>query len=136
MTREQPPVLLIVDDEERILSALRRVLRKEGYEILTAGGAAEALETLQARDVQGLLSDHKMPGVGGLELLERVAAFRPHCALLLITGWPEEVDPDRVRELGIRAVIPKPWDDGDLKAMLRKALASGHAPGQHADQNA
>jgi CheY-like chemotaxis protein len=122
MSHEQPPVLLIVDDEERILSALRRVLRKEGYEILTAGSAGEALATLEAREVRVLLSDHKMPGVGGLELLERAAAIRPTCALLLITGWPEEVDPARVRELGIRAVIPKPWDDAGLKATLRKAL--------------
>jgi DNA-binding response OmpR family regulator len=100
MSHERPPVLLIVDDEERILSSLRRALRKEGYEI----------------------PDHKMPGLGGLELLERAAAIRPSCALLLITGWPEEVDPGRVRELGIRAVIPKPWDDADLKATLRKVL--------------
>lgn len=122
MSHERPPVLLIVDDEERILSSLRRALRKEGYEILTAGGAAEALATLEAREVRALLSDHKMPGLGGLELLERAAALRPSCALLLITGWPEEVDPARVQDLGIRAVIPKPWDDADLKATLRKVL--------------
>ncbi len=125
MSHEQPPVLLVVDDEERILSALRRVLRKEGYEILTAGGADDALATLEAREVDALLSDHKMPGLGGLELLERAARIRPTCAFLLITGWPEEIDPARVRELGIRAVIPKPWDDADLKATLRKALSQG-----------
>ena len=122
MSHEQPPTLLIVDDEERILSALRRVLRKEGYEILTADGAEHAVATLEVREVHAVLSDHKMPGQGGLELLERAAALRPACALLLITGWPEEIDPDRVRELSIRAVIPKPWDDADLKATLRKVL--------------
>ena len=122
MSHEQPPTLLIVDDEERILSALRRVLRKEGYEILTTDSAEDAVATLEAREVRAVLSDHKMPGLGGLELLERAAGIRPTCALLLITGWPEQIDPARVRELGIRAVIPKPWDDADLKTTLRKAL--------------
>jgi DNA-binding response OmpR family regulator len=122
MSHERPPVLLIVDDEERILSSLQRALRKEGYEILTAGSADDALVMLEAREVRALLSDHKMPGLGGLELLDRAAAIRPSCALLLITGWPEEIDPARVHDLGIRAVIPKPWDDADLKATLRKVL--------------
>ncbi|MEN8182839.1 MAG: response regulator [Myxococcota bacterium] len=123
MSREQPRVLLIVDDEERILSALRRSLRREGYEILTAGSAEEALDGLRSREVSGILSDHKMPGMGGLELLEHAQAIRPQAARLLITGWPEEVDPVRARALGIRAVIPKPWSDAELKAILRKALA-------------
>lgn len=122
MTREQAPVLLIVDDEQHILSALRRVLRREGYELLTTGSASEALELLETREVGAVLSDHKMPGISGLDLLERAARIRPGAALLLVTGWPEEVDPARARALGIRAVIPKPWDDADLKATLRKVL--------------
>ena len=98
-------------------------LGDDGYEILTAASASEALELLEAREVAAVLSDHKMPGrIAGLDLLERAAAIRPAASLLLVTGWPEEVDPARARALGIRAVIPKPWDDADLKATLRKAL--------------
>jgi CheY-like chemotaxis protein len=115
-------VLLVVDDEEGILSALRRALRREGLEILTAGGSAEALARLGERQVDAILSDHKMPGGGGLELLERAARLQPRAARLLLTGWPDEIPPERVRALGIRAVVPKPWDDAELRAVLRKAL--------------
>ena len=128
MTHEQPPVLLIVDDEERILSALRRVLRKEVYEILTARDAAEALETLQARDVRVLLSDHKMPGVTGLQFLARVKEVCPGAARLLITGWTESIPDDAIREVGVRAVIDKPWEDGPLKETLRVALKEEAQP--------
>ena len=116
------PVLLLVDDEEGILSALRRVLRREGFEILTAGGTAEALTRLGEREVDAILSDHKMPGAGGLELLERAARLQPGAARLLLTGWPDEIPAERVRALGIRAVLPKPWDDAELRAVLRKVL--------------
>jgi response regulator RpfG family c-di-GMP phosphodiesterase len=116
------PVLLIVDDEARILSALRRCLRREGYEILTADSAAQALRMLDERCVDVILSDQKMPGMNGLEFLARAGKRRPEAIRLLITGWTAEVVPDRLETLGIRALIPKPWDDGDLKATLRKCL--------------
>ena len=75
-----PPVLLLVDDETRILSALRRTLRREGYEILTAESVAEALRILGSREVDLVLTDQKMPGMSGLEFLEQVAAQHPAVA--------------------------------------------------------
>jgi response regulator RpfG family c-di-GMP phosphodiesterase len=117
------PVLLLIDDEVRVLSALRRALRKEGYDILTASTAEEAMAVVDARPVDLVLSDHKMPGMSGVQLLEAVAARRPDAARLLISGWPEEVPRERLAALDIRALIPKPWDDAELKAELRNALA-------------
>ena len=114
-----PPVLLLVDDETRILSALHRTLRREGYEILSAESAAEALRILASRKVDLVLTDQKMPGMSGLELLEQVATRHPGVARLLITGWPEEIPREEIARLGIRALIPKPWDDGELKTLLR-----------------
>jgi CheY-like chemotaxis protein len=116
------PVLLLVDDEAHVLSALRRSLRREGYEIVSAETAAEALRILEAREVDAVLTDQKMPRMGGLELLERAARLRPRAARLLITGWMGEVPRARLEALGVRALIPKPWDDATLKAELRKAL--------------
>jgi len=121
-----PRVLLVVDDEARILSALRRTLRREGYEILTAETPAEALRILDERAVDLILSDQKMPGMSGLELLARAAERRPGAARLLITGWTEEVPQRQLEELGVRALLPKPWDDGELKRTLRQALGRSH----------
>jgi response regulator RpfG family c-di-GMP phosphodiesterase len=115
-----PPVLLLVDDETRILSALRRTLRREGYEILTAESAAEGLRILESCEVDLVLTDQKMPGMSGLEFLEKVAARHPEVARLVITGWPEEIPPDQIERLGIRALIPKPWDDQQLRSLLRE----------------
>jgi response regulator RpfG family c-di-GMP phosphodiesterase len=114
------PVLLLVDDEARILSALRRTLRREGYEILTAESVSEGLRILASRRVDLVLTDQKMPGMSGLEFLEQVAARHPEVARLLITGWPEEIPADQIELLGIRALIPKPWDDGELRSVLRE----------------
>ena len=122
MSGGRRPVVLLVDDEAHILSALRRALRREGYEILAAASAAEALALLEERPVDLVLSDQKMPGTSGLELLRRVAARHPGVARLLITGWPEEVPAAEREALGIRALLPKPWDVGELREALRRSL--------------
>lgn len=117
------PVLLMVDDEPRILSALQRCLRREGYELVLADSGAAALRVLRERRVDGLLTDHKMPGMSGLELIREIAAKWPGIPRLLLTGWTAEVSPAEARRLGIRALVAKPWEDADLKSRLRDALA-------------
>ena len=119
--RSAQPTLLVVDDEERILSALRRTLRREGYEVVTSESVHEALAILDARPVDLILSDQKMPGMSGLQFLEEAAKRCPGAARMLITGWTEEIPPEKLEELGIRGLITKPWDDARLKEVLRQA---------------
>ncbi len=117
-----PPSFLFVDDEARILSALRRTLRREGWEILLAETPDEALALLRQRPVDVVVSDQKMPGMSGLQLLAEVARLCPGAQRVLLTGWPEEVPRQRLAQLGVSALVAKPWDDGDLKAVLRAQL--------------
>lgn len=119
------PTLLIVDDEARILSALRRALRREGWRVLTAGTPDEAVRLLETEPVDAILTDHKMPRMSGLDVLEVAARRRPTAVRLLISGWPDEIPPARMAALGIRAVIPKPWDDAKLKEILRASRPCG-----------
>jgi len=120
---ERPaPTLLLVDDEERILAALRRALRREGWRILATTDPAEALRWLESEPIGAVLSDHKMRGMSGLDLLEAAARLRPQAVRFLITGWPDAIPADRLAALGLRALIPKPWEDASLKALLREAL--------------
>jgi response regulator RpfG family c-di-GMP phosphodiesterase len=114
--------LLLVDDEERILGALCRSLRREGYRLLTAQRAEEALRVLDAEPVDAILCDQLMPRTTGLELLAEAAARRPGVVRILVTGWPESIPRERVRSAGIRALVPKPWDDAALKRLLREIL--------------
>ena len=75
---ESPPVILLVDDEPRILSALQRLLRREGYRILTAGSGTAALSILDQESVNIILSDLRMPDMDGFAFLGRckIAAWR------------------------------------------------------------
>jgi response regulator RpfG family c-di-GMP phosphodiesterase len=116
------PTLLVVDDEARILSALRRSLSREGWRVLTASSGADALALLAGEPVDAVLSDHKMPRMSGIDLLEAAAQLQPGAARILISGWPDEIPPERLAGLGILALVPKPWDDAELKRVLRRAL--------------
>jgi len=117
------PSILVVDDEERILSALRRTLRREGYEIVTSESVHEALQILDERPVDMILSDQKMPGMSGLQFLAEAAKRRPEAVRMLITGWTEEIPAQKLKQLGIIALINKPWDEVQLKEILRRASA-------------
>jgi adenylate cyclase len=116
------PCVLLVDDEARILSALRRTLRREGFEIVTAESAAEALRILDERPVDAIVSDQKMPGGSGLALLAEAGRRRPDAARMLITGVTDEIPREALESAGVCALITKPWDDARLKATLRRAL--------------
>ena len=116
------PRLLILDDEARILSALRRALRREGYEILRFERPEDALRELEERPVDAILTAQKMPGMSGLQFLERAAQRRPDAVRLLITGWTEAIPTADLEQLGVRALITKPWDDAKLKQTLRRLL--------------
>lgn len=116
------PLLLIVDDEQQILSALRRSLRREGFEIIAVASPREALRALEEQRVDIILTDHMMPGMSGLQLLARAKERWPEAMRIVITGWPGAIPAEEVRDLGIRAVIAKPWEDSTLKEILRKAL--------------
>jgi len=114
--------LLIVDDEAQILSALRRALRRESFEVLTAGSPDEALRVVDERRIDAVLSDQKMPGMSGLQLLEEVGRRCPHAARMLITGQTEAIPQGELERIGVLALITKPWDDARLKQTLRRAL--------------
>jgi len=127
------PTLLIVDDEAQILSALKRSLRSEGYDIVTVENGAAALRILDARGVDAILSDHKMPGMSGVQLLARAAEIRPHAVRMLITGWTKEIPPEQLEAVGICALVTKPWDDAKLKATLRQVLGGERAASPRED---
>ena len=76
---ENKQTVLFVDDEPNILSALRRLVRREAYEALTANGGQEALELLASTQVAVIVSDQRMPGMMGADFLARSRELAPQC---------------------------------------------------------
>ncbi|MFG5863373.1 HD domain-containing phosphohydrolase [Metapseudomonas sp. CR1201] len=129
---QRRPTLLLVDDEEHILSALRRVLHGEPYELLTASGGNEALAVLAANDVDLVVSDACMPGLDGPALLAEVQQRWPGTLRLLLTGATDLKTSIRAINQGqIYRYLGKPWNDDELRFTLRQALAHQHAEREH-----
>jgi two-component system, OmpR family, response regulator VicR len=115
--------ILVVDDEPQIGSALRRLLRREGYEVQTALTGEEALVTLQGFAADVVLSDFRMPGMTGAELLGRVKRTHPLTLRIIISGHADfKAVLASVNEGEVCRFITKPWDDGELVSYLRTML--------------
>jgi len=115
--------VLIVDDEENILSALRRALRREDYTVLTAGEPVEALTLLRQQPVDVVLSDHLMPNMTGLEFLKEVRALHPDVVRIMLTGHAELATAmEAINDGEIYRFLTKPWDDAELKVALHLAF--------------
>lgn len=116
--------LLLVDDEENIVAALRRLLRSEGWQVLSASSAEQALYLLARHEVDVILSDQHMPDMTGVELLRRARQLYPDTLRLVLSGYTElQSITDAINEGAIYKFLAKPWDDEQLRAHLRDAFA-------------
>jgi len=115
--------LLFVDDEEGVLSALRRIFIDENYVILTANSAMKALEILASETVQLIITDHRMPGMTGAELLKVVREKYPQTIRIMLTGHADVNSiMGAVKEGAVYKFITKPWNDEDLRLTVSLAL--------------
>ncbi|MCK0512939.1 EAL domain-containing protein [Aromatoleum buckelii] len=115
--------LLLVDDEPSIQSALRRVLRSEGYILLFAGNAAEALDLLAKHAVGVVMSDFRIPGMDGIQLLDRVKTLYPDTVRLVLSGYSDiGTITNAINRGSIFRFLHKPWDDRELLQSVRDAF--------------
>jgi diguanylate cyclase (GGDEF)-like protein len=115
--------LLLVDDDANILAALKRLLRRENYRILTAGDSEEALALLAAHQVGVIVVDQRMPGLSGTELLARVRTMHPRTVRMVLSGYTA-VDSltEAINRGEIFKFLTKPWEDADLLQAVREAF--------------
>lgn len=124
LTRRRERTLLLVDDEPNIVSALRRLFRREGYRIVTAGSGAEGLQRMAECEVDVVLSDQRMPGMTGVEFLRRAKELYPETVRMVLSGYTElQSITDAVNEGAIYRFLTKPWDDLRLIEHVREAFA-------------
>jgi CheY-like chemotaxis protein len=118
-----PPAILCVDDEPGILRSIRRSLKNEHVEVLTASSGQEALACLRDRQVALVLTDYRMPEMNGIELLEQVGQVSPDSFRIILTGYAEaNVLIDAINRGQIYKVLYKPFQEEDIKLTVRSGL--------------
>jgi len=120
---EPAPAILFVDDEPSILSALRRLVRPQGYRVLLAESGRAGLALLESETVDLVVSDMRMPEMDGAAFLEQVRLRWPEAGRILLTGYSDISSTVAAINRGeIHRYIAKPWDDRDLVLALRDGL--------------
>jgi DNA-binding NtrC family response regulator len=120
---EKMQTLLIVDDEPNILTSLSRLLRREGFNILTATSPSAAFEHLAKNTVQVILSDQRMPEMSGTEFFSRVRQLYPDTIRIVLTGYTDiDSVTGAINRGAIYKFLTKPWDDDLLREQIREAF--------------
>ncbi|MBN2397441.1 MAG: sigma-54-dependent Fis family transcriptional regulator, partial [Deltaproteobacteria bacterium] len=113
--------VLVVDDEKSMRLVLSAMLRKEGYEVATAADGFEALDLLKKNDISVVVTDLKMPRLGGIGLLNRVIDKYPSLPVIIITAHGTIANAVEAVKKGAFDYITKPFDQEDLKNVIGKA---------------
>jgi CheY-like chemotaxis protein len=120
------PLILVVDDDPVVLRVVSRLLTAEGYRVLTAPDGQAAWELLQsapAEPVDLVLTDVRMPHMGGAELGRHVSTHRPEITVLYMTGFTEEVEWERPEDIRSTRLILKPFQGAALLGLVAKWLS-------------
>jgi len=115
--------ILIVDDEKNYPPVLGAILEEEGYETLAANSGPEALEVLKNADVDLVLTDMKMPGMDGIELMERVKRLDPDLPVIMMTAHGTVEKAVEAMEKGAFSYILKPFDNERMTLYVKKACS-------------
>jgi len=116
--------VLVVDDEVVVLTVLRELLRRSGYRVTTAASAEEAIELMQKRSFDLVLTDKNLPGASGLEVLRVARGLDPPPAVVMITGYSSYDSAVTALDIGAQDYIEKPIRDVEaLRFRIRRALS-------------
>ncbi|WP_257572351.1 response regulator [Janthinobacterium sp. UMAB-60] len=119
----QRRTLLLVDDEPNILASLKRLLRRDGYHILTANSGQEGLDVLASHAVDVIVSDQRMPGMLGADFLRKAKLLCPQTIRIMLSGYTElQAVTDAVNEGAIFKFLTKPWEDHQLREHIAEAF--------------
>jgi len=114
--------ILVVDDEQENINLLSNILEND-YFLHKARDGSAALNILNRHDVDMVLSDQRMPGLSGVDLLEKAREIRPDCVRILITAYPDADNAIQAINRGhVQRYVPKPFDPSELKVIIAQEM--------------
>ena len=118
------PLIVIVDDEEMVLTSLRSFLNLEtDYNVETYTSPGKALESLDSKPLDLVISDYLMPEMNGIDFLLEVKRLHPFSTRVLLTGYADKENAIKaINEVGLYQYIEKPWDNEELKLVIQNGL--------------
>jgi DNA-binding NtrC family response regulator len=115
--------VLIIDDDQTLLDALKTILRAAGYEIVSAPSGEAGLKALSDAPVDLVLLDLRLPGMQGPEVLQKIREASPHLPVIIITAYCQEEMRREIERLGVVAVICKPFAPEVMLSLIMETLA-------------
>jgi DNA-binding NtrC family response regulator len=121
---DHPTTVLIVDDEEMVLTSLKSFLTLEtDYEVLTYTSPKKALEEVKDRPIDLVIADYLMPEMNGLQFLKAIKETHPHATRILLTGYADKENAIKaINEVGLFQYVEKPWDNEQMNLIIRNGL--------------
>jgi len=121
-TLDYQQTILVVDDDPHILEVLETRLSSAGFRTITAAGGQEAIEILHSQQVDLMISDVRMPGLGGMDLLKEVRELQPELPIIFLTAYGTIPDAVRAIKAGAVEYFTKPFNGRDLVLKVQKIL--------------
>ncbi len=116
--------ILFVDDEPKICQLIKELFKQEGYQIDTSLSGIEALEMMKEYNYQMLITDLKMPGIDGLELIRRAKREQPEISTIMVTGYATIETVVQSLKHGVDDYITKPFNIFEMKKAVKRSLYS------------
>src|SRR6266545_935883 len=114
--------IVVIDDEVNAAAALETLLREDGYEVSSAHEARAGLALLEKTDPDVVLTDLRMPGMDGLELLAKIRQIHPETMVIVMTAYGTVKTAARAMKLGAEDYLSKPIDVEELEVILQRVL--------------
>jgi DNA-binding NtrC family response regulator len=114
--------VVVIDDEVNAAAALETLLREDGYQVASAHDARAGLQLLEKEEPDVVLTDLRMPGMDGIELLAKIKELRPQTMVILMTAYGTVKTAVRAMKLGAEDYLGKPIDVEELEVVLQKAI--------------
>jgi two-component system, sensor histidine kinase and response regulator len=116
------PKILIIDDEEIVIDSCTHILANSGYQIVNANNGTMGLEMMEKENPDLIFVDLKMPGISGMEVLEKVQEYDPTIVPIVITGFATVSSAVEAMKKGAYDFLPKPFTPDEMRLIARRAI--------------